>query len=134
MSKLVKTFTAEELAELKAYDKMVDKGEDLYPLSAKQKKNAKAVTTTSTGVYTFTKRERKPNEDKRELIDALDEAMVNVADNVIVINPERELEVWYNDVKYKIVLSAPRKQQMAGLPNPAIGPGRTGKNFHKKFL
>ena len=109
MSKLTKPFTADELAELKAYDKQVEKGVDLYPLTAEQKKNAKAVTTTSTGVYTFTKRERKPNADKRELIDALDEALVNVADNVIVVNPERELEVWYNDVKYKVVLSAPRK-------------------------
>jgi len=102
-------FTPEELKAMAEYDKLVDKGIDLYPLNAEQKKASKKARATSTGVYTFTKRERKPNEDKRELIDALDEAMVNVADNVIVINPERELEVWYNEKKYRVVLSAPRK-------------------------
>lgn len=102
-------FTPEELKAMAEYDKLVDKGVDLYPLTAEQKKASKKARSTSTGVYTFTKRERKPNEDKRELIDALDEAMVNVADNVIVINPERELEVWYNEKKYRVVLSAPRK-------------------------
>lgn len=111
MSKLVKTFTAEELAELKDYDKMVDKGEDLYPLSAEQKKNARQATSTSTGVYTFTKRERKPNEDKRTILWELSKIVKELADDDVVnfTNIERELTFTYNGKNYKLTLSAPRK-------------------------
>lgn len=114
MSKLVKTFTAEELAELKAYDKMVDKGEDLYPLSAEQKKNAREATSTSTGVYTFTKRERKPNEDKREIMEFLQKGITllpetGISTTIEVTNLERELTFTYKGNKYKVTLSAPRK-------------------------
>lgn len=114
MSKLVKTFTAEELAELKAYDKMVDKGEDLYPLSAEQKKNARQATSTSTGVYTFTKRERKPNEEKREIMEFIQKGITllpetGISTTIEVTNPERELTFTYNGKRYKVTLSAPRK-------------------------
>lgn len=108
MSKLVKTFTAEELAELKAYDKMVDKGEDLYPLSAEQKKNARQATSTSTGVYTFTKRERKPNQDKRDIMAKLLEACAEIGCGATLRNEERELWFTYNEKTYKVVLSLPR--------------------------
>lgn len=108
MSKLVKTFTAEELAELKAYDKMVDKGEDLYPLSAEQKKNARQATSTSTGVYTFTKRERKPNQDKRDIMAKLYEACSEIGCGATLRNEERELWFTYNEKTYKVVLSLPR--------------------------
>lgn len=109
MSKLIKTFTADELAELKEYDKLVDKGEDLYPLTAEQKKAAKQATTTSTGVYTFTKRERKPNEDKREIVRVLQDTLQNCECEVTVTNPERELTFTWNGETYRLTLAKPRK-------------------------
>lgn len=108
MSKLIKTFTANELAELKEYDKLVDKGEDLYPLTAEQKKAAKQATTTSTGVYTFTKRERKPNQDKRDIMAKLYETCSEIGCGVALRNEERELWFTYNEKTYKVVLSLPR--------------------------
>lgn len=114
MPSLIQKFTKEELEELKEYDKYLDKGgEDLYPLTAEQKKNARAMTqadrnkTTKT-VYNFNKRERKVNDDKRYLVEILAKAFGEVAE-VIVNNPEREIEFTFNDKKYKVVLSAPRK-------------------------
>lgn len=114
MPSLIQKFTKEELEELKEYDKYLDKGgEDLYPLTAEQKKNARAMTqadrnkTTKT-VYNFNKRERKVNDDKRYLVEVLVKAFGEVAE-VTVNNPEREIEFTFNDKKYKVVLSAPRK-------------------------
>lgn len=109
MSKLTKPFTAEELAELKAYDKMVDKGEDLYPLSAEQKKNARQATSTSTGVYTFTKRERKADETKREIVRILQDALQNCECAVTVTNPEREMTFTFNGENFRLTLAKPRK-------------------------
>ena len=109
MSKLTKPFTAEELAELKAYDKMVDKGEDLYPLSAEQKKNARQATSTSTGVYTFTKRERKADETKREIVRILQDTLQNCECAVTVTNPEREMTFTFNGENFRLTLAKPRK-------------------------
>lgn len=103
-------FTEKELAELKEYDALVDKGVDLYPLTAEQEKNAKKARSTGTKtVYKFTQRERKPNEDKREIVRILQDALTNCECVVNVTNPEREMEFTFNGKKYKIVLSAPRK-------------------------
>lgn len=99
-----------EAKELVAFDKAVDKGADPYPLSQEQKKVEKKMRQADRAptVYKFTQRERKPNNEKRELIQALDEALCDVADNVKVTNPEREILCWLNDKKFKIVLSQPR--------------------------
>jgi len=114
MPSLISKFTEEELAELKEYDKYLDKGgEDLYPLDEEQKKVVRSMTqadrakTTKT-VYNFNKRERKANDDKRFLVELLTNAFSEVAE-VQVNNAEREIEFIYNDKKYKVVLSAPRK-------------------------
>lgn len=114
---LIQKFTKEELEELKEYDKMVDraKASDILPydLNKEQKQIARSMTqadrdkTTKT-VYNFNKRERKANDDKRFLIELLKNAFEEVAE-VVVNNPEREVEFVYNDKKYKVVLSAPRK-------------------------
>ena len=64
-------------------------------------------------------RERKPNDDKRFLIDALVWAVTTdieqAGDNVLatdveIINTEREFLFTYNGTKYKVVLSVPRGQ------------------------
>jgi len=54
-------------------------------------------------------RERKPDADKREIIQTLDDALCDLVDDVTVINPEREIEFIFNDNKYRLTLSKPRK-------------------------
>lgn len=111
-------FTKEELAEMAEYDKLVEKGIDLYPLTKEQEKASKDARKTHTGVYNFTKRERKPNEDKREIMEVLENTFQSWSlaeperlGNYTIVNPEREMEFTFNGKKYKIVLSAPRKQK-----------------------
>ena len=57
------------------------------------------------------KRERKPDKDKRDLIAFFVDYLMD--NQVKVINPERELEFIYNDVKYRLTLSKPRKEKSA---------------------
>ena len=94
-------------------DLRIDKGEKLFEQTADQKqasKKARAVGRV-VGVYKLDKRERKADNDKRHLIaeflDLLEKAE-GVA-NVEATNPEREILFTYNEKKYKITLSAPRK-------------------------
>lgn len=103
--------TEAEAKQLITDDAAIDKGADLFPLSQEQKKAEKKMRAAGRAptAYKFTKRERKADSDKREIIglllDRLDEY------NPIVVNPEREFVFIYNDKKYKIVLSAPRSQK-----------------------
>lgn len=109
--------TPEELAELKAFDKAIDRGADPMPLSADQKKVEKQMRQADRAptAYKFTKRERKPNEDKRFLINLLNSALINSDDEgfgelpqIEITNAEREINFVFGGKKYKIVLSAPR--------------------------
>ena len=117
---LIKLGTTEaEAKEVLEADKRIDKGENLFEFSAEQKaveKKMRQADRTPT-VYNFQKRERKSDNDKRFLIDSIvwmlttndgDGDPVN-ATEIDVINPEREVEFIYNNRKFKIVLSAPRK-------------------------
>lgn len=103
----------EEIAELLAFDKEVDRmkaSEVDADLTADQKqavKKARQADRTPTA-YKFTKRERKANTDKRELMELFAESVGKVAEGVEVTNPEREMIFHFNGVKYKVVLSAPR--------------------------
>jgi hypothetical protein len=111
--------TEAEAREVLEADKRIDKGENLFEFSAEQKaveKKMRQADRTPT-VYNFNKRERKSDNDKRFLIDSVlwmlttndgDGDPVN-ATEINVINPEREIEFIYNNRKFKIVLSAPRK-------------------------
>lgn len=105
--------SAEEAAEIMAYDKAVDKGEKTpHDLTPAQNKVAQSYTRTGTRkptVYRFDKKERKPNEPKRELIEMFAAALTQNSINHAVTNPERQIDFTFNDVKYRIVLSAPRK-------------------------
>lgn len=105
--------TEEEAVEILAYDKAIDHGEktphDLTPAQNKVAQSYARTGTRKPTVYKFDKKERKPNEPKRELIQLLDDALCDFVDDVTVTNPERQIDFIYNDVKYRIVLSAPRK-------------------------
>ena len=105
--------TRAEAEQIKADDLRIDKGEKLFEQTADQKqasKKARAVGR-AVGVYQFSTRERKADNDKRHLITEFLDLLENaegVAD-VEATNPEREILFTYNEKKYKITLSAPRK-------------------------
>ena len=82
------------------------KTEIVEVIPPKTKRNyAKAPKEKST-----VKRERKPDEDKREIIELISDAILsNFSEEINIINPEREFEFFVKNKKYKITLSCPRK-------------------------
>jgi hypothetical protein len=103
----------EEAKQMIADDEAIEHGADLFPLTAEQKKASKQARGTGTRAYTFTKRERKADNDKRFLIDLLMRSLFkcslqNAVNKIDVINPERQIDFVYNDRNFRIVLSAPR--------------------------
>ena len=108
--------TREEAIEMLREDEEIDRGGNPRPLTAEQEKASKAARIVSTGPRTApVKRERKPNEDKRFIIDKIVECILYDVDKckgtmiVDIENPERQIEFTYHDVRYRVVLSAPRK-------------------------
>ena len=55
-----------------------------------------------------TKRTRKENPDKQNLIEKFRDVLEVEADELEVLNPEREIAFIYNGTRYKITLSSPR--------------------------
>ena len=102
--------TREEAIEMLQEDAEIERGADPHPLTAEQEKASKAARIVSTGPRTApVKRERKPNEAKREIIQVLDEALTDIADDVTVTNVERQIDFILDGIRYRVVLSAPRK-------------------------
>ena len=97
--------TAKEIMET---DKRIDKGEKLFELPEELKQGAKkARMSGNTKGYTKAKREKKADPEKGKLIgDLLDG--IGYAENVKIINHEREFTFEYKGRKYKVVLSCPR--------------------------
>lgn len=113
-------FTEEEIANVLECDARINKGEKLFEQDEAQKKASKELRkTTAVDAYGKTHtRERKANADKRFLIDSIEWLLTTdiegcgdniCADDVRIVNPEREIEFIYNGIRYKIVLSVPRK-------------------------
>ena len=96
----------EEAKQMIADDEAIEKGADLFPLTAEQEKASKKARGTGSRAYTFTKRERKPDEDKRFLIQTF--ASLLADEETVVTNPERQIDFNYNGRHFRIVLSAPR--------------------------
>lgn len=116
VEKLMKALdiTEEEALQVIADDKAIDKGEKLFELTAEQKKASRSARQgdRKPTVYKFdtSKRKRPENVGKRTLIDAIQNALTELgADSMEVTNPERELNFAVDGVKYKVVLSCPRK-------------------------
>ena len=103
-----------EIAEVLEADKRIDKGEKLFELTAEQEREAKKARNVGRAptAYKFTKRERKPDEDKKVLCQTMIEALIEAGmiDNstLHIENIEREFLFKHNGRKYKVVLSAPR--------------------------
>ena len=100
----------EEIKQVLADDKRIDKGEKLFELSAEQEREAKKARNVGRAptAYKFTKRKRKPDQDKADLLNVLFSAVLPVCDTYEITNGEREFLFTYHGKKYKVVLSAPR--------------------------
>ena len=105
--------TREEAIEVIEDDKKIDKGEKLFELSPELEAGAKKARQADRKptVYNFdTKnKKRKADEDKAKLIAIIAESLEQVEIIPTVMNGEREMEFIYNDRKFKLTLSAPRK-------------------------
>lgn len=101
--------TEAEALEIIEADKAIDKGANLFELTAEQEKASKQARQADSKPRSKpTAREKKVDADKLEIIQCIDDALCDLVDNVEVVNPERELLFWFNERKYKIVLSCPR--------------------------
>ena len=103
--------TEAEAREMLEADAEIDKGADLIPLTAEQEKASKQARATGTRKteYQFSKRERKPDNDKRDLIEQIYLCLFEKVDpDTIITNPERQLDFTHNGRKFRIILSAPR--------------------------
>lgn len=106
----------EEAIQLIEDDKRIDKGEKLFSLTPEQEKASKKARSAGrkpkTTVYKFdtTKRKKPENKNKSDLISVITGALTeHGVENLELINPEREFTFTMDGIKYKIVLSLPRK-------------------------
>ena len=105
----------EEALEILADDDAIEKGEKLFELTDAQKKASKDARKISRKPSEQkAKREKKADEEKRFLINLLEEALANGFDcsQIEVSNIERQIDFVSAESgrKFRIVLSAPRKQ------------------------
>lgn len=106
--------TEEEARRVLEDDKRIDKGEKLFELTDEQKKAEKKYKNVGYKVQTVDaygrKRERikKVATDKLEIVQLLINCLQSNGFRIETLNPERELFLYKNDKKYKIVLSEPR--------------------------
>lgn len=117
---LMKTLdlTRDEAIELIQEDEKVDKMQSMKDvesdLTAEQKQAIKKAKGGAKAVDAFGKKrvvERKADNDKRELVKLLHETLCNY-DNIAsmeVTNQERQLDFKFNNRRFRIILSAPRK-------------------------
>ena len=98
----------------KAEQMWQDEQDDNLPdLTAEQKQVVKEMTPADRKIETTPrKRERKPDENKRLLINALVDCLLEAnpdeMEDVSIINPEREIEFRYCGDRYRLTLSKPR--------------------------
>lgn len=105
----------DEIADVIATDKEIDKGAKLFELAPELQAGAKKARQADR-TDTPKPRERKQNEDRQFLLRVLLKALENHDDEGFgtefqseIVNHEREFLFTYNGIKYKVVLSAPRK-------------------------
>lgn len=106
--------TEAEAKEVCEADDRIDKGEKLFELSAEGKEAEKkykncGVRTVKSPYGQTLQKEKKTDNDKREVINILTEAIEKWCGAVDVTNAEREFEFVYNDRKMRVTLSCPRK-------------------------
>ena len=122
--------TEEEAKNIIATDKLIDQGADPFPLTAEQKAVEKQMRQADRKKETAPRqRERKADANKREIILSLNDFLIDfvheydedcIDDDVCMTNPERQIDFTFRGKKYRIVLSAPRKQGGAFLRPAAV--------------
>lgn len=100
--------TEEEILDVLNADREIDRGAKLFELDAELQAGAKKARRADR-TDTPKPRERKPNEDKQTLLHLLQCGLGDDVADLVVTNQEREFLFTYNGIKYKVVLSAPRK-------------------------
>ena len=109
--------TSAEADELLAYDKKVEHNEKTeFDLTKEQEQETRKYRQADRNptVYNWQKkRERKPNETKRELIDDiysfLCENWLEIAKNADIVNAERQIDFEYQGKSYSLTLTEHRK-------------------------
>ena len=104
----------EEAKQVLEMDKRIDRGEKLFELPPELEAGARKARRADRKKVENVKRERKPDEDKRELIQYLESSLEDAypdldLGNITITNPEREMEFTYNGIKYRLTLMRPRK-------------------------
>ena len=108
-----------DLSREEAEQMWQDEQEDNLPdLTAEQKAVVKEMTQADRKKESAPrKRERKPDENKRLLINALMDCLLEAnpdeMEDVSILNPEREIEFRYCGERYRLTLSKPRKEKSA---------------------
>ena len=111
----VLNITEDEAREVQETDKRIDRGEKLFELSPELEAGAKKARRADRKKVENVKREKKIDNDKRDLIQYLEGKLEDAhhydmdLDNITIINPEREMEFTYNGIKYRLTLMRPRK-------------------------
>lgn len=102
----------EEAIQLIEDDKAIDKGAKMFELTKEQEQASKKARQTTGKVEKKTvKREKKADNEKSEIMSAINDLLGSMeeVDNLEKVNEERETTFTFNGRKFKIVLSAPRK-------------------------
>ena len=110
-SMLALGMTEEEAFEAIQDDRRIDKGEKLFELPPELEEGAKKARRAARKPNSKpTHRERKEDEDKQILIKNFVNALAeNGITGYTTTNPERQIDFTFNNRKFRIVLSAPRK-------------------------
>lgn len=105
----------EEAEQLWEDDNNDYESDEMKEMAEKAKKNGLLkVGARQVGPATEKKpRERKPNEDKRFLIDCLFDSLKDF-DNCEIVNPERQIDFLLNGVHYSVTLTAHRVPKKKG--------------------
>lgn len=100
----------EEAIQVIMDDDAIDHGEKLFELSAEQKKAAKKMTNSDTHKKSGTvKRERKPDEEKQEIIAQIADFLSKIEGfDVEIIKNEREISLLVGENDYSITLTKHR--------------------------
>ena len=104
--------SADEAEAILQADEQIDKGFDLFPLDAEQKKVEKKMRQADrkkNTVYNFQPRERKKNEIKGNLISEIAGFLSDKVENLTIPNAERVIAFEKDGKRFEITLTQKRK-------------------------
>lgn len=109
--------SVKEATELALYDYAIEHDEktefDLTPEQEKASKEMRSTGTRKTTTYNFKKRERKPNETKRKIIEFLFKVInaETLFEDATVSNVERQIDFSVNEKSYSLTLTEHRPKK-----------------------